>query len=469
MKFWKKIFLCSVVLFTVAFDIGAYILVTKSYEKTIQQEINNSIREQSVIASSIKSNVSSVELLLSTNTKYDDVLYTLMKSLAEYYKEQLVTLKLYLVKDSVYSNLTIDETDWLASLGEEEKISQSRKIGGKRYVYVVSRIPEYGSLTLVYARDISEVDNSIQDFVKMFALVSVGVVVIFCIFIYLMLKRLTHPIYDLVASTTKIAAGNYNERVQIHRRDEFGELGEVFNQMAVAVEDNVKELTNQSLSKQVFIDDLAHEMKTPMTSILGYTSLMMKANLSKEQKEQALSYIYTSAKRLSNLSEKLLELANLTTDQLEIEDIAVKPLLNELKMQMQMSLEERGITLITQHQLDTITGDKELLMSVLINLVENGARASQRGSKITVSVYQEEYTVLKISDEGCGMPEEEISKVLQPFYKLDKARTRENGGVGLGLSIVKRIVEVHGGTIQIESKESVGTTIKILLQRDEVR
>ncbi len=463
MKFWIKIFLCSVILYTVTFDIGAYILVSKSYEKTIQQEINNSVREQSVIASAIKSNVSSVEQLLSTNTKYDDVLYTLMESLAEYYKEQLVTLELYLVKESVYSNLTVGDTDWLAALGEEEQISQSKKIGATRYVYVVSRIPEYGSLTLVYVRDISEVDISIQEFVKMFALVSVGVVIIFCILIYLMLKRLTQPIYGLVASTTKIAAGNYNERVQIHRRDEFGELGEVFNQMAVAVEDNIKELTKQSLSKQIFIDDLGHEMKTPMTSILGYTSLIMKANLSEEQKEQALTYIYASAKRLSKLSEKLLELANLTTDQLDIEDIVVEPLLEELSNQMHMSLEERGITLITHHKLDTITGDKELLMSVLINLVENGARASQKGSKITVSIYKEDRTVLEVSDEGCGMPEEEISKVLQPFYKLDKARTRENGGVGLGLSIVKRIVEIHGGIILIESKVLVGTTVKILL------
>ena len=141
-------------------------------------------------------------------------------------------------------------------------------------------------------------------------------------------------------------------------------------------------------------------------------------------------------------------------------------LLDDLEKQIGPSLQERGITLVTKYELSSFNTDKALILSVLINLVENGARASQRGKTITVSIYKEKYPIIEVEDEGCGMPESEVSKIMQPFYKLDKARTRENGGAGLGLSIVQRIIEVLGGSILIESKVGVGTKIKIILQVD---
>lgn len=462
MKFWQKIFLCSMLLFTLAFDVGAYILVRDFYEESLQREINNSVREEAVIASSIQSTISNTEEMLNASSLNQKILYTVTQSLAEYYKGQMVNLGLYYKDQVIYSNLPVSDDQWVSRLGAKEKMVESRIIEGDRYLFVVSRVPGYSDISLVYTRNINEVEVSKRESIQLFMMVNIGVVLLFGGIIFVMLKRLTNPIYDLIHITSKIADGNYEERVKINRRDEFGELGQVFDQMAGAVESNIEELTKQTLNKQIFIDDLAHEMKTPMTSIMGYSSLLMKANLSEEQRESATYYIHSSAKRLTHLSEKLLELANLTTGQLEIKTISVKQLLQELKEQMSLSLEKRKLTLHTSYTIETMQGDETLLLSMLCNLVENAARASTEGTTITVSVYQDIKTVIEVQDQGCGMPESEAEKIMLPFYKLDKARTRENGGVGLGLSIVQQIAQVHHGTIEIKSKIGLGTTVKVI-------
>lgn len=466
MKFWQKIFLCSLILFTLAFDAGAYILVTASYKENLKREVNNSVREEAVIASSIQSGIANMEDLLDDSSNYEGVFYTLVQSLAEYYEDQMVTLQLYQNDTIIYSNLADSTEKWESLLGEKEQLVESRKENGKQYMYVVSKVPSYRDLTLVYARDISEVDVSRRESLRVFMMVSAGVVLLFSSIIFLMLKRLTKPIYELIGTTSKIADGDYQERVEIHRKDEFGELGRVFNQMANAVEENINELTEQSANKQIFIDDLAHEMKTPMTSILGYSSLLQNANLSEEQRERAIEYIHSSAERLSLLSEKLLELANLTADKVEKEQIAVVQLLQELEVQIGFSLEKRDLRLVTKGVLEHLTGDKTLLLSMLCNLVENAARACEAGKTITVQIYEEETPIIEVQDEGCGMPREEVEKVMLPFYKLDKARTRENGGAGLGLSIVKSIVQAHHAEIQIESEVGVGTKVRIIFPMD---
>ncbi len=117
---------------------------------------------------------------------------------------------------------------------------------------------------------------------------------------------------------------------------------------------------------------------------------------------------------------------------------------------------------MTKRSLEYLTGDKTLLLSMLCNLVENAARACEAGKTITVLVYEDSSPIIEVKDEGCGMPQAEVEKVMLPFYKLDKARTRENGGVGLGLSIVKSIVQAHHADIHIESEIGVGTRIRII-------
>ncbi len=457
MRFWQKIFLSSMILFTITFDLGAFILINNSFDESLEREANNSVREEAVIASSLQSSIANVEKFLDGSKIEDSVLYTFIQPLADYYNGQLVTLELVSSDKLVYSNLPKD----IGEIALGKQLVESRIVGDKRYMLVVAKLSGYNNLILVYARDISNVDVSRKETVKVFVLVSIGGVLAFGGIIFLLLRRFTSPIDELVATTTKIAAGEYQERVVIHKEDEFGEMGFAFNLMADAVEDKIEELTKQAESKQIFIDDLAHEMKTPMTSIIGYSSLLMQANLSEEQRDNASNYINSSAKRLSGLSEKLLELANLSEDQLDMEELQTEKLLEDLMEHMEYSLKKREITLATSHTIDYIKGDKILLLSLMGNLVENAARASTPGKKITVRIYQDICPVIEVEDEGCGMPAAEVDKVMQPFYKVDKARSRENGGVGLGLSIVQKIAQVHHATVRITSELNVGTTVKV--------
>ena len=140
MRFWQKIFLSSMLLFTLAFDIGAYFLVSDSYKESVQREVNNSVREETIIASSIQSSVSNMEQVMNTYSINGQVLHALVQSIADYYQGEYVMLQMYYGKESIFSNIPKNDENWVDNLGLEEQIAKSKQINGKRYMFVVSRV-----------------------------------------------------------------------------------------------------------------------------------------------------------------------------------------------------------------------------------------------------------------------------------------------------------------------------------------
>ncbi|MCH5300889.1 MAG: HAMP domain-containing histidine kinase [Ruminococcus sp.] len=462
MKLWKKIFLGMFIIFVIAFDMGAFMLTSYSYNYSRDREIETGIREQSVILSSVTSSILRAEEFNPDifETKYK--LSSIIKSLADYYEQQGVQLALLSDNETIYSDITDIDEQLLKFSDSTNKNVMDKKVDERRYLFVSSQIPDYPELIFVYSRDINNIEEFRADISNFFIVLNVIVIILMSISVFLLLKRMTRPIALLSKMTSEIADGSYNKRVTIKRSDELGELAENFNIMADSVEKTMIYLKKSAEDKQQFIDDLAHEMKTPVTAISGYAEYLKSTNSSKENQIIALEHLQNATQRLQNLSEEMLKLTLLREEKIEFKPVLISDLFTALEETMKPILQKRNMNLITETDIDCINGDEALLLSLLTNLVENAARASKSGDKIIVRAYNDEFPVIEVKDEGIGMMESEIQKITAPFYRVDKSRSREFGGIGLGLSIVAKIADLHNADLKIKSQENVGTTVEVI-------
>ena len=461
MKLWQKIFIGTLIIFIVAFNAGVLYLTIYSYNFNRQRETENSIREQEMIKSSITSRIANAESFFPGAPQNDERLAAIMSPLAEFYKQQGVLLALLNNGENVFTDIEHIDNELLNLKNEQSKNIMEETIDGKRHVFVASQIQDYPHLTFMYARDISQVDDFRTNIGRAFAIVNVIVLAFLGISIYLLLKNITKPISKLTSITADIANGAYDKRVEVNSNDEIGALADSFNRMADSTEEHIAQLKKSAEEKQQFIDDLTHEIKTPMTSILGYSEYLHSAKTTEEERMIAAAHLHKMTQRLENLSEKLLDLAYSRDENIEWETVYVPELFKELTVMMLPKLAPRSIKLHTSPELTHILGDKMLILLMLQNLVENAAKASNDGAEITVRIYMEEHPVIEVKDTGCGMESRDVERIMAPFYRVDKSRSRLYGGVGLGLSIVSQIVTLHDARVEIESEPGIGTVVRI--------
>ena len=285
---------------------------------------------------------------------------------------------------------------------------------------------------------------------------------------YIISKKLTKPLVELSNVSKDIAKGEYNIRaVESKKNDEIGVLEHNFNLMIDVIENNIEELKYLNESKQRFIDSLNHEIKTPITSIIGYSELLLKSNVSEEIKIKSLKYINSEAKRLETLNSTLLKLTLMREENRKLGKVELKEAINNVKNILIYKMERKNIKLNIKIENIDLVQDKELLEVLLTNIIDNSIKASNVGSWIDVEGYygNNEY-ILKIKDKGIGIPQEDLDKVLEPFYMVDKARTRKNNGIGLGLSICSEICNMYNISLDIKSKLNVGTEVILIFNKE---
>ena len=461
MKLWQKIFIGTLIIFILAFNAGVLYLTSYAYNFNRQRETENCVREQDMIISSISSRIASAERFFSDTPQSYDRLDAIISPLAEFYEQQGVLLALYDGDERVFSNMPGLIAELLSLDNYQTKNIMEVTVDNQRHVFVASRLPDYQHLILVYARDISQVDDFRTDIGRAFAIVNAAVLVFLGVSIYFMLKHMTKPVTRLTAITAEIANGAYDKRVTVMSNDELGVLANSFNLMADSIEDQISQLKRTAEEKQQFIDDLTHEIKTPMTSILGYSEYLYSAKSTEEERMVAAAHLRDMTLRLENLSSKLLDLAYSRDENIEWETVYIPKLFDELSIMLIPKLAPRNIELLTFPELNHIIGDEMLILLMLQNLVENSAKASPDGSLITVRAYMEDNPVIEVRDTGCGMEKHDLERILAPFYRVDKSRSRKFGGVGLGLSIVSKIASLHDARVKIESEPGIGTNVLI--------
>jgi signal transduction histidine kinase len=285
----------------------------------------------------------------------------------------------------------------------------------------------------------------------------ISYIVIGSFLIALSAKRAVRPIMKLTSATQEVARGNFDVQVDSKDKDEIGQLIHNFNRMT-------KELKSIEYLRKDFISSVSHEFKTPIASIQGFAKLLQNNNLTEEEKREYTQIIIEETARLSRLSSNILNLSRIENQEMLGEK--TKFLLDEQIRKTILLLEHEWSVKNIEFdiELDKVQylGDEELLQQVWINLLNNAIKFSHENGKITVRLYQIGSVVkIKISDTGIGMDEDVQKRIFEKFYQGDKSHF--NDGNGLGLAIIKRIVDLCGGRIYVKSCQEKGSTFTVEL------
>ncbi len=458
MKIWHKILLVSLILFFGALDVSVISLMEKSWQLNLQREEQRAISEQTLIANNIDENLNAIG---SRGAVLNEKIYhDVLKSYASYYEGQGIDLVLFGDHEIIFKS-----KESILSILPKDTLSETT-IQRRHYIQIAKKLPTpHENLTLVYLRNIQSLYEMQQNINHFFIVINFLVGTVLLALLYIVVRKITKPLSILSEITKQMADGNYSKRVTITSKDEIGELGSNFNKMAEAVGEQVKALSNMAEEKQRMVDNLAHELRTPLTSMQGFSEFLISANSSEEDKMLAAQHIKSETKRLSQLAFKLLEISTIQHNPLVFKKIAIRDLFEAVEKVEQQNLHNGMITLRKNIAIEFTSGDFDLLLSFLLNCVENAIHASRRGSEIVLSAYeQDNVVVLEVADSGFGMAKEEIEKAFEAFFRADKSRSRNRGGAGLGLSLCQQIAHIHHTTLNLQSEVGVGTTIQIFLQ-----
>ena len=465
MKFWQKAFLGILAAFIVCINVCLFLLSNYSDSLNFKRDSDRAAGEYHAIMNGVYASMRSIALR-SQDAPDSASLYSLMRSYADFYIKQGVTMELRHAGTVLFSNLPPSAASSLGDTVPSGDTYSVRRLTGNRteYLSITGRVAgQFQDYALICLRDLSELHETHGKLTGYLIAVSGAAEILLALALFFILKSLTHPIDVLQKATRRIAGGMFDERIALRGHDEFRDLSESFNQMADSIQTKLDELDKNARDKQRLIDNLAHELRTPLTTIRGYAEYLRNASTSEENRIVAAGYIIGETDRLKNLAFKLLDLALVRNNKPALTVIApLDAFLNSVAESARPKLVEKNVTLSISCSLNELTADEVLLHALLLNLIDNARNASEPGSDISLSAYVEEVPVLEVRDSGCGMNAEQVALACEPFYRADKARSRSSGGVGLGLALVREIVRLHGAEIEIASEPGHGTTVRIV-------
>ncbi|MBT9140652.1 MAG: Alkaline phosphatase synthesis sensor protein PhoR [Dehalococcoidia bacterium] len=355
---------------------------------------------------------------------------------------------------------TLERTEIAAALAGEQGRSIQYSYQSRQWVMQVA-VPiifDDSIIGVVFiASSLSDV-YAVLDNVRDFLFLATGLSLLFAglLGVYFA-HHITVPIESLTAATEQIARGDLTQRVSVRSKDEIGRLAGQFNHMA----ERLQEMTRQL---REFVSNASHEMRTPLTSLNILVKSLREYPLEAEEREEFLADIDQEVERLIHLVESLLDLTRLdrlgTDDTMSMTDI-VPTVRNTLEILKKRADEKRiALEYSLPDATEPVFAALHQVKQVVLNLVDNAIKYTPEGGHVQVGLFQEaERLLLSVTDSGIGIPPEHREKIFERFYRVDKARSREQGGTGLGLAIVKEIVTRHGGEILVEDNENgLGTT-----------
>lgn len=462
MKFWQKAFVCIITIFLLGFDVMGYILAERSYALNRDYAFAAAETEYEGIKKSLSE---SIRLSENNFTELNPANINITVSpYADFYSGQGVYFQIYGNGSSLLFNNAPFTTQSGYEFAQGEKLTEMKTVNDSLYCFVASHLNVTGTdLLYVYVKDMRSLADFKTNIISSFITVGVVVSLILAGIMLFMLIGLTRPFRRLNTAADEISKGNYDKRVAIKSRDEIGAFANSFNLMADHIGEHIAELSRMTESKQNFIDNLAHEIRTPITAIVGYGELLQYANCTDNERQSAIRHIISQGKRVQNMSFRLLDLSYIGSADIKLAPVKLEDVLANALAAERGNLASKNINFSVNTQPVTICGDTELLESLLVNLLDNAITASENGTDIEISVSSTNNdTSVEISDHGKGIEPEEISRITEPFYRVDKSRSGKENHAGLGLSLCARICEIHNARFEIVSEFGKGTTVKIL-------
>lgn len=477
MKLWQKIFICTLVLVILAVDGTALVLLSGQHQLLVNRERSRAMDEHSYFAASVRDKLVYTRLQTDALLLGADDVTAIMQEYLQDSKISFSSIYAYRDGQEICASGTVLRQEALA-LAEyarsqssiEQNCVQILGKEGRQNILAASTILLEGRYyQIVTASDITEVFQMEEELIRYVQWLSVVCAVLIAGILLAVVWVLLYPLKKINEGTREIARGNYQKRLHIRGYDEISELADNMNQMAQAVEKNVQQLEQVAEDRKTFIANLAHEMKTPLTSILGFADILrVKRVVSNEERQDYANVIVQETKRLRALSGKLMELITMGSTRLDFVDVSLPDFFREVEYSLTPLIAGRGLKLIVSSVPGVLRMDQELIKSLLYNLVDNAAKASPPGKTIELrSFYREDKRlVFSVKDEGMGIPQKELDQIVKPFYMLDKSRSRKAGGAGLGLPLCVEIARLHQGVLSIQSVVGKGTLVTIVFKEE---
>ncbi|MDC3418143.1 sensor histidine kinase [Aquibacillus salsiterrae] len=304
--------------------------------------------------------------------------------------------------------------------------------------------------------DIHDIEEPVRKIRDLLILSAVGALFLALGFTFVLAKKMSDPLLEMEQATRKIAKGKLDVRVSIRSNDEIGTLAKAINDLAM-------ETNRYRSNRREFFANISHELRTPISYLQGYAKVL-KQGLYQSEKEKNLylEIIDQESDRLVHLINDLFDLAKMEEGKIDLSlsFIDIGGILESAIVKLKVETVKKGIELevISNNVLPRIKGDPIRMEQIFTNLLSNAVRYTEQG-KITARAFlNKQHVHVHIEDTGMGIPEEEIPYIFERFHRVEKSRSRQLGGTGLGLAIVKNLVELHNGTIAVESRVGQGTT-----------
>ncbi len=363
----------------------------------------------------------------------------------------------------IYSSFNYDG---IGNHSSEDIVSVIRNCDGERYFIVGTRLPQpFDNYTVSVAFSIQSVYEDWFSTVKLLMVLSVIFSSVIAIVLYALIYYITRPLEDISEAAVRFGSGDYRARINNTSDDELGQTARNFNVMADRITYQFDQLETMAADKQRLIDDISHEMRTPLTAIRGYVSYLQSAKVDEKEFYDTLSIIDRQAERMQKLSEGVLSFTRLNNQETDrTTPVRLCALLADIQKSYKVKSDMYNITFnVHCPQGITIYGEKLLYESLIGNLIDNAFNAclDTATRRVDVNVHQGESLTIKITDTGIGMSQQTLENIYKPFFRADKSRSRKQGGAGLGAALCKEIADIYGIQIEYQSQLGAGTTVTL--------
>jgi signal transduction histidine kinase len=463
MKYFYKLFLSIVLILTAALAAVEYTSVSYSLGRAFDRERESVLNQHQLVKYSVQAAVLSAANAGAADGQEMQTIGRAASALLEPGGQ-------FALADGsgrrYFSTLSAEDADEPPAEGKI-RYRVEKDADGRTLLLAQSRFSQSGqSLALTTARDISGVFSEAAALRARCTRIYFAVLGAGALAALVLAWLLTRPLDALRRTSREFASGKYQARSRIRTHDEVRELSDAYNRMADALEGKIRELEDIAERQQTFTANFAHELKTPMTSIIGYADTIYQKNLPPDEVRQSAWYIMNEGMRLEALSFKLMDLLSLNRTNFTLEQTEIENLLADTRDTIAPAAQKRGVLLTCSWEAGWVRVEYDLFKTLLLNLLDNalksgGTQVGLYGQK-TDGVYR-----ISVTDNGRGIPPDELARITEAFYMVDKSRSRKEHGAGLGLALAARIAEIHHTKLDYASRPGTGTMVTVALAAEE--
>ena len=458
MRLFTKIFLCSVLILSVSLSVLGYLMIADSFSNAMDHELDRVLSEYQMCKFSVQSGMLAGREKGILNDK-------MMVRIAENSVGMLPESSRFALVDEVgtvlYTSFSQTNTTDSLILSDDDGLVFGTVRDGEEFRLVAGGTIEQSGrvVRLFVGGSIASVIREKHQMQERFAVVLGGILGAGTLLVLVFSVLLTGPMKRLAANTRAFAGGDYGARARVKSGDEIGELAESFNKMADTVEGTIRQLAVNAQQKEDFVSNFSHELKTPLTSVVGYADMIrQRGNLSEAEVREAAETIVKEGLRLESLSRKMMDLIVLDRQDFVLVPISTEELAQDVERVILPMVRERKVCFRQEVECAEVRGERDLFMTLLLNLVDNAIKADSQTVTLRGESVGDSY-VFSVSDDGCGIPADQLERITEAFYMVDPSRSRHRHGVGLGLTIAARIAKLHGAELVFESSPGVGTMV----------